>query len=93
MDDLATKIKKLLSVAPSDVYLIRKQSTKEVLIIHGKVVWLTISEHFDPPKHEFIVSEWTDTTSTYTTKQHFFDCEWSLKTWLCDAFLDMKVSA
>lgn len=93
MDDLATKIKKLFSVAPSDVYLIRKQSTKEVLIIHGKVVWLAISEKFDPPKHEFIVREWTDTTSTYTTKQHFFDCEWSLKTWLCDAFLDMKVSA
>ena len=93
MDDLATKIKKLLNVAPSDVYLIRKQSTKEVLIIHGKVVWLTISEHFDPPKHEFIVSEWTDTTSTYTTKQHFFDCDWSLKPWLCDEFIDMKVSA
>ena len=63
---------KLLNVAPSDVYLIRKQSTKEVLVIHGKVVWFTISEHFDPPKHEFIVSEWTDTTSTIYDKAAFF---------------------
>ena len=93
MDDLGTRIKKLLNVAPSDVYLIRKQSTKEILVIHGKAVWLAISEKFDPPKHEFIVREWTDTTSVYTAKRHFFDCEWSFKTWLYDAFLDLKVSA
>ena len=92
MDDLATKIK-TVERCPSDVYLIRKQSTKGDSGHSRQGGMAYHLEKFDPPKHEFIVREWTDTTSAYTAKQHFFDCEWSFKTWLYDAFLDLKVSA
>jgi hypothetical protein len=36
-------VKPLLFVAPHDVYLIEKRSTNELLVIHGKAVWLAIS--------------------------------------------------
>jgi hypothetical protein len=54
-------VKPLLFVAPHDVYLIEKRSTNELLVIHGKAVWLAISNPAQTlPKLEFIIKEWGD---------------------------------
>jgi len=86
-------VKPLLFVAPHDVYLIEKRSTKELLVIHGKVVWLAISNPAQTlPKLEFIIKEWDDLQSIYPIKEHVFDSAWGMKTWLNDRFMSLKAA-
>ena len=86
-------VKPLLFVAPHDVYLIEKRSTNELLVIHGKAVWLAISSPAQTlPKLEFIIKEWDDLQSIYPIKEHVFDSAWCMKTWLNDRFMSLKAA-
>lgn len=86
-------VRPLLFVAPHDVYLIEKRSTKELLVIHGKVVWLAISNPGPVlPMLEFIIKEWGDLQSIYPTQTHVFDSAWCMKTWLNGRFMTMKAA-
>ena len=86
-------VKPLLFVAPHDVYLIEKRSTNELLVIHGKAVWLAISNPAQTlPKLEFIIKEWDDLQSIYPIKEHVFDSAWCMKTWLNDRFMSLKAA-
>ena len=86
-------VKPLLFVAPHDVYLIEKRSTNELLVIHGKAVWLAISNPAQTlPKLEFIIKEWDDLQSIYPIKEHVFDSAWGMKTWLNDRFMSLKAA-
>jgi hypothetical protein len=86
-------VKPLLFVAPHDVYLIEKRSTNELLVIHGKVVWLAISNPGPVlPRLEFIIKEWGDLQSIYPTQTHVFDSAWCMKTWLNDRFMSLKAA-
>ena len=86
-------VKPLLFVAPHDVYLIEKRSTNELLVIHGKAVWLAISNPAQTlPKLEFIIKEWDDLQSIYPIKEHVFDSAWCMKKWLNDRFMSLKAA-
>jgi hypothetical protein len=86
-------VKPLLFVAPHDVYLIEKRSTNELLVIHGKAVWLAIPNPAQTlPKLEFIIKEWDDLQSIYPIKEHVFDSAWCMKTWLNDRFMSLKAA-
>jgi hypothetical protein len=90
---LSDHVKPLLFVAPHDVYLLEKRSTNELLVIHGKVVWLAISNPGPVlPRLEFIINEWGDLQSIYPTQTHVFDSDWCMKTWLNDRFMSLKAA-